>query len=169
MAEGENQTIMTTYRKARHADVNAITAIMNENLDEYRQYREYEANHNLPEKFTDMYVGQYLEIEDAPIFVAETPTEDGPAISGCIIALCESMLNPDLDQSEHLHITNLDVRSEFRRQGIGRALVLAVEDWARKRQFTAIFTEVYSQNKNAVALFDPDGYATVKESRRKLL
>lgn len=160
---------MTSYRKARHADVNDIMHIMNANLDDYEQYKEYEAGHNLPERFNDMYVAQYLEIEDAPIFVAVNQSEEGPVITGCIIALCESMLNPDLEQSEHLHITNLDVRSDYRQQGIGTGLMKCVEDWARERNFTAIFVETYTHNEIANMVFDPGQYETVKEVRRKRL
>jgi len=60
-----------------------------------------------------------------------------------------------------LHINNFAVRSEFRRRGIGGALLARVLDEARRRKANAAFLEVRSANYAAQALYERSGFKAI--------
>ncbi len=60
-----------------------------------------------------------------------------------------------------LHINNVAVRSEFRRRGIGAALLNRILDEARKREAKAAFLEVRSSNHAAQALYEKSGFRAI--------
>lgn len=60
-----------------------------------------------------------------------------------------------------LHINNVAVRAEFRRRGIGAALLNRVLDEARRRKANAAFLEVRSTNHAAQALYEKSGFRAI--------
>ena len=60
-----------------------------------------------------------------------------------------------------LHINNVAVRAEFRRQGIGAALLNRVLEEARRRKANAAFLEVRSANHAAQALYEKSGFKAI--------
>lgn len=60
-----------------------------------------------------------------------------------------------------LHINNVAVRAEFRRRGIGAALLNRVLDEARRRAARAAFLEVRSANHAAQALYEKSGFKAI--------
>jgi ribosomal-protein-alanine N-acetyltransferase len=60
-----------------------------------------------------------------------------------------------------LHINNVAVRSQYRRRGIGAALLNRVVDEARRRKATAAFLEVRSANYAAQALYERSGFKAI--------
>ena len=60
-----------------------------------------------------------------------------------------------------LHINNVAVRSEYRRRGIGAALLNRVLDEARKRKANAAFLEVRSANHAAQTLYEKCGFKAI--------
>ena len=60
----------------------------------------------------------------------------------------------------HAHIFLLYVVPEYRRQGIGTALMRHVEDWARKRGDRQISLQVFRSNQPALNLYNQLGYQT---------
>ena len=60
-----------------------------------------------------------------------------------------------------LHINNVAVRSEYRRRGIGAALLNRVLQEARKRQAKAAFLEVRSANYAAQSLYEKCGFSAI--------
>lgn len=60
-----------------------------------------------------------------------------------------------------LHINNFAVRSEFRRRGIGAALLDSVLQEARRRKAKAAFLEVRSANLAAQALYEKSGFKAI--------
>ena len=60
-----------------------------------------------------------------------------------------------------LHINNVAVRAEFRRRGIGAALLNRVIDEARRRKANAAFLEVRSANYAAQALYEKSGFKAI--------
>jgi len=60
-----------------------------------------------------------------------------------------------------LHINNVAVRPEYRRCGIGAALLGRVIDEARRRNATAAFLEVRSANHAAQALYEKYGFKAI--------
>lgn len=60
-----------------------------------------------------------------------------------------------------LHINNVAVRVEFRRRGIGGALLDRVLNEARRRRANAAFLEVRSANHAAQALYEKSGFRAI--------
>lgn len=60
-----------------------------------------------------------------------------------------------------LHINNVAVRPEYRRRGIGGALLGRVLDEARRRKVNAAFLEVRSANRAAQALYEKHGFKAI--------
>jgi ribosomal-protein-alanine N-acetyltransferase len=60
-----------------------------------------------------------------------------------------------------LHINNVAVRSEYRRRGIGAALLNRVLDEARQRKAKAAFLEVRSANHAAQTLYEKCGFRAI--------
>ena len=60
-----------------------------------------------------------------------------------------------------LHINNVAVRSEYRRRGIGAALLGRILDEAHRRKAKAAFLEVRSANVAAQALYEKSGFKAI--------
>jgi ribosomal-protein-alanine N-acetyltransferase len=60
-----------------------------------------------------------------------------------------------------LHINNVAVRAEYRRRGIGAALLGRVLQEARRRKANAAFLEVRSANRAAQALYEKCGFKAI--------
>lgn len=77
--------------------------------------------------------------------------ESGPIV-GYIVAR---------ETAGELHINNVAVRAEYRRRGIGAALLGRVLDEARRRNANAAFLEVRSANVAAQALYERHGFRAI--------
>ena len=77
--------------------------------------------------------------------------EPGP-IAGYIVAR---------ETAGELHINNVAVRAEFRRRGIGAALLGRILHEARRRKANAAFLEVRSANIAAQALYEKNGFRAI--------
>lgn len=60
-----------------------------------------------------------------------------------------------------LHINNVAVRGEYRRRGIGAALLNQILGEARTRNAKAAFLEVRSANRAAQALYEKSGFRAI--------
>jgi [ribosomal protein S18]-alanine N-acetyltransferase len=63
--------------------------------------------------------------------------------------------------ADEVHITNVAVRPNVRRQGIARALLSSVVDNARARAFKIVVLEVRPSNHNALTLYESFGFKVV--------
>jgi ribosomal-protein-alanine N-acetyltransferase len=77
--------------------------------------------------------------------------EAGP-IAGYIVAR---------ETAGELHINNVAVRAEYRRRGIGDALLGRILDEARRRKANAAFLEVRSANVAAQTLYQKHGFRAI--------
>lgn len=62
-------------------------------------------------------------------------------------------------------ITNVAVSPQYRRQGVGRALVTALADYGRKSHFEFITLEVRISNTAAISLYTSLGFQEMGERR----
>jgi ribosomal-protein-alanine N-acetyltransferase len=67
--------------------------------------------------------------------------------------------------ADEVHITNVAVRPDARRQGIARGLLRAVLDDARARGFHVVVLEVRPSNHQALALYESFGFRAVGRRR----
>jgi ribosomal-protein-alanine N-acetyltransferase len=65
-----------------------------------------------------------------------------------------------------LHVNNVAVRAEFRRQGIAAQLLAAVIDWGRRHNARMALLEVRAGNTAAQALYSRCGFQLVGRRRR---
>jgi [ribosomal protein S18]-alanine N-acetyltransferase len=63
--------------------------------------------------------------------------------------------------ADEVHITNVAVRPDARRQGIARALLTSVVDNARARAFKVVVLEVRPSNDHARTLYESFGFRVV--------
>jgi RimJ/RimL family protein N-acetyltransferase len=93
---------------------------------------------------------------DAAVFVAE---EHGAVVGRLSIS------RDAHPASEHVADLGLMVAREFRRRGIGTALMQAAERWARRQGVRKLELHVFPHNEAAIALYEGLGYA--KEGFRR--
>jgi [ribosomal protein S18]-alanine N-acetyltransferase len=67
--------------------------------------------------------------------------------------------------ADEIHVTNVAVRPDARRQGIARSLLGTVLDDARARAFKLVVLEVRPSNRHAVALYESFGFRVVGRRR----
>ena len=67
--------------------------------------------------------------------------------------------------ADEIHITNVAVRPDLRRQGIARSLLRTVLDDARERRFKLVVLEVRPSNQHAVTLYESFGFRVVGRRR----
>ncbi len=64
------------------------------------------------------------------------------------------------DGSRYTHIFLLYVKPAYRRQGIGSALMVSVQDWAKRRGDYKIGLQVFCENQPAINLYSRLGFQT---------
>ncbi|MGE5585676.1 MAG: N-acetyltransferase family protein [Bacillota bacterium] len=104
--------------------------------------------------------------DDAVIFVAES--------GGRAVGLVHASIGyaPDLPivvPRRYVMIHDLVVGKDFRRAGIGRALVERVHEWALARDVAEVELNVWEFNKPALALYEEMGYETTRRRMSKRL
>jgi RimJ/RimL family protein N-acetyltransferase len=87
---------------------------------------------------------------DAAVFVAEA---DGAEIVGRL-----SLARDPHPASRHVADLGLMVAADFRRRGVGRALLEQAVDWARQAGIRKLELHVFPHNDAAVALYERFGF-----------
>lgn len=93
----------------------------------------------------------------AAVLVAEAP--DGRVIGRLSISRDQH------PASRHVADLGLMVDAEYRRRGIGRALLVAAVEWAREAEVRKLELHVFPWNEGAIALYEDFGF--VREGYRK--
>jgi ribosomal protein S18 acetylase RimI-like enzyme len=76
---------------------------------------------------------------------------------------------PILEETERAEITDLGVRPELRRQGVGRLLVREAEAWARDRGVSRVELQVAHGNREGQAFWRAMGYGDLMDVLHKRL
>ena len=84
--------------------------------------------------------------------VAPAPIIEHQRIAGYIVAR---------ESAGELHINNVAVRDQFRRRGIGSALLARIVEAARRLKVQVAFLEVRSGNVAAQALYEKTGFKAI--------
>jgi ribosomal-protein-alanine N-acetyltransferase len=84
--------------------------------------------------------------------IASAPIIEHQRIAGYIVAR---------ESAGELHINNVAVRDQFRRRGIGSALLGRILETAKRLRVKVAFLEVRSSNRAARALYERHGFKAV--------
>jgi ribosomal-protein-alanine N-acetyltransferase len=84
--------------------------------------------------------------------LARAPIIEHQRIAGYIVAR---------ESAGELHINNVAVRDQYRRRGIGSALLFRIMEAARRHKVRVAFLEVRSGNLAAQALYEKTGFKAI--------
>ena len=104
------------------------------------------------------YVHGLVIDEHAEILVAEA---DRTILGAITVRLYDTPRDPTMTPRRRVHLDDLIVRAERRREGIARRLMEAATAWARRRGGEQLVLTVWAGNDEALALYDGLGYGEV--------
>ncbi|BAY02724.1 GNAT family N-acetyltransferase [Anabaena cylindrica FACHB-243] len=104
------------------------------------------------EEASEKGAGKKEEFTQSPITYYQSPSP--------IACLWVGNAIDQIKGDRHTHIFLLYVTPEHRRQGIGRALMNHVENWAKQRGDRQIALQVFQSNTAALQLYHHQGYQT---------
>ncbi|MFN2120917.1 MAG: GNAT family N-acetyltransferase [Anaerolineales bacterium] len=156
----------TSVRKATADDYNALCDLFDEVDALHRD--------NLPHRFQqpsgparerDDYL-RLITDDDVALLVG--------AVGGSTVGFVHAMIReppgmPMFVRRRYAVIENLVVKSEFRKQGIGRILVDEVQEWAIAKGARSIELNVYEFNETAISFYEGLGYRNLSRKMSKEL
>ena len=89
---------------------------------------------------------------------------DGRLVGQILIIDSASTDDPIYRPRRYLDVDELAVLADYRRQGIGRRLMAAAEEWAAERGITRIELNVWQANDQAIAFYERLGYRTIRRT-----
>jgi ribosomal protein S18 acetylase RimI-like enzyme len=107
-----------------------------------------------------LYLDRILADEDQELLVA---VRGGDIVGLIHFQLYDTPPSPVFADRRRAHVEDLVVDEAHRRQGIGRALLRAGEEWARRRHAEQVVLTVWRGNPDAVAFYEAFGYAPVSQ------
>ena len=122
--------------------------------------------HNLPNIFQKPpgpardqdYFKSLLVDPETVLFIAEIEND----IAGFILAIIrETPPIPVFIPARLALVTDISVKKEFRRRGIGQQLVNKVHSWAEIRGASAVELTVYAFNQESLEFYKTIGYETI--------
>jgi ribosomal protein S18 acetylase RimI-like enzyme len=108
---------------------------------------------------TKEFVANILADEDATLFVAEN-TDDGQVIGFVQVAIRQAPDVPILVPRQLGWISDVVVRKDWRRFGVGRSLMEQAQQWVLDQGVTMVQLIVWEFNQAAVAFYEKLGYTT---------
>jgi len=130
---------------------------------------------NLPEIFQPTtgairecdYLEELMQNPDTSFLIAEVIVSGMCSIAGYIVAYVrEPRLVPVLRPERLVLIDTLVVGNEYRRQGVGKALLEATHAWSKQKGVSAIELNVYEFNQSAIHFYEEMGYKTLRRTMR---
>ncbi|MDG2990464.1 GNAT family N-acetyltransferase [Candidatus Synechococcus calcipolaris G9] len=106
--------------------------------------------------YNDLCLRYHHSIEHSIYFMVLAPIQDRLKLLGSLEV--SQRLLPGRGKS-HPYLSNLAVHPDYRRQGIGRALLLAAEDWLKEQRCDRVYLHVLAMNHPARFLYHQLGYS----------
>jgi GNAT superfamily N-acetyltransferase len=107
-----------------------------------------------------------IKAKDTVIFVAE---KSGKIIGAIIAGLRQSAEISLLVKSTYVSIDNLVIIEEYRKQGVGQALMEQIHHWAQEWDIKYVQLTVWEFNQDAIAFYEKLGYQMLHHRMRKEL
>ena len=166
MTEGATQPVEGRIRAARAQEIDRVAALWalitehHADLDPlFRMRRGPVAEGELRELLRAL-----QRDPDVEILVCDV---DGSPAGLCIVRIDRAP--PILEETERAEITDLGVRPEWRRRGMGRRLVEAAQAWVRDRGVARIEIQVASGNREGQAFWRAMGFLDLMDVLHKRL
>ena len=158
---------VTTIREAVPADFDTLARLYSE-LDAY-----HAAVHpdlfRVPDPTAARPDAYYQELLDSPLCRLLVAEVDGQVVGFVSFRLDYSPELPNCLPYTYVKVSDLEVTPAFRRRGLGRRLMQAAEDWARKKGAVSLVLNVFDFNENARELYRALGYHELSHRMRKKL
>lgn len=142
-----NTSAITAIRKAELQDAAALKTCIE---------RAYAPVRMKLSDLPDVSAGIDEDIANNEVFIAETDNR----IAGCAILSVNGRIS---------HLTNVAVDPDFKGQGVGKALIGAVEDAARTKKILAIHLKTHVAMPENVALYNRLGWQETQRAGNKVL
>ena len=104
--------------------------------------------------------------EDAAWLVAE---HAGAIIGFVKLRIMHALDRPVFVPRSYAEVDSLAVRAQYRRAGIGRALMERAERWAAERGLNEVQLNVWEFNQGAIAFYEELGYVTERRQMRRVI
>jgi ribosomal protein S18 acetylase RimI-like enzyme len=158
-----NEPLPLTIRPARHDDEAFLVSLMPRLADfpvpPWRTADEIaKADRRL------LHDALHGALEHSAILVAEL--SPGGERAGYVFATTR---HDYFTRAAHAHVEIIAVTPEAERRGVARALMDAIEQWARRRGYQWVTLNVFDRNARAKALYDGLGYEIETVQYRKPL
>lgn len=116
-----------------------------------------------PGKQSEAFIRSAIEDAEGEVLVARDPTGD---VVGFALVRCQNTPDyPSFVSRRYTHLLDIVVTKACRGQGIGKALLTAVEHWARKQGSEFVELGVLSENLPAIDAYESYGFT----ERRKVM
>lgn len=142
-----------SIRRARDDDLPVIVSLWKEMADFHVERDRYFTMTPSAEESVAAFLRQWMSDDDSEIWVAE---QRGRVIGYCLASIAERP--PVFLERRHGRIIDLAVTAEYRRRGIGRALVERAREWFRDRGVDSIELKVATSNEVATAFWRSLGF-----------
>lgn len=103
-------------------------------------------------QYAQDYFKKSIEDKDHSCFIAEV---EGKAVGYVIVSSVTNLyraVNPICE------IDNMYVEEAYRRHGVGKLLMQCVKDWAKEHNAKRIRVGAFTQNENALAFYESNGF-----------
>jgi ribosomal protein S18 acetylase RimI-like enzyme len=146
---------MARIRKATVADVPAL-AVLNAYVQNLHVAAEPEIYRATAPRELEQRLRETLEWQGTHVLLAEVDDEPaGSVVMREVVSEGHTYIHP----ARQMMVDQLVVAPEFRRRGVGRALMTAVDRHAKEAGLTGIVLDVRAHNEDAIAFYQQLGYA----------
>lgn len=147
--------------KIREAIIDDYNSICRLTLEVYKLHLK-----NRPDVYLDVdnplqveYYKELLNSSDVKVFVVED-TDSRVITANAVVRIMKTQNLPIFAQKKFAFIDEFCVKSNYRRNGIGKLLFNYIEDYARKEGALSLQLVVWEFNKDAIAFYENLGMTT---------
>lgn len=152
----EHNDTTLRIRRASQGDIESLCQLMQEGNDIHvAGAPTYFRAVNI--KLVKEHIANLLANKNAHILVAQI---GGNVVGYVQFSAANSSAHPYLVTRSYVSVAILIIQKQYRRQGIGKALMNEVNNWAQEHHMTNIELNVYELNPEAIAFYEALGYRT---------
>lgn len=144
-------------RPARAADGQAVADLLKQASEAYLEaYPSHYFLETVPSALTEVEFGQSAYGERAVIFMAETQERE---LMGVLSVALEGFASSGLEKAYvQADIKHMVVHPDFRRSGVGAALLEEAKTWAADRGATRLHVSTYTNDEGSLEFYRHQGF-----------